>query len=87
MRIHVYSASELHIRVREMHVGFHVKCPFYCPFVTKLGMHQQILVKLPSFSFYDNPFSSSLMLACRQTGLSKLVIPLCDFAATLLETV
>ena len=43
----------------EVYVALHVKCPLFMYDLTKTGTGQQIIVKLLSFRFNENPFSRS----------------------------
>jgi hypothetical protein len=43
----------------EMHADVQVSVHYYRPIVTKIGMCQQILVKLPNIKFNENPFRHS----------------------------
>jgi hypothetical protein len=49
------------------YLGFHVKCPNFCPFITKFEISQQIFIKASTIKFHENPSTNSRANTCRQT--------------------
>lgn len=43
----------------------HIQYPLFCPISTKIGMHREHFVKLPSIKFCEHPFSGSRVITSR----------------------
>lgn len=49
-----------------MYLGFHVKCPYFYPIITKFEISQQIFIKAPTLKFHENPSTNSRANTCRK---------------------
>jgi fructose-1,6-bisphosphatase len=57
----------------EAHVDMHVKSALFLSDFNQTGMRRQIVVKLRSIEYYENPFSGSRTVLCLVTEMEKLI--------------